>query len=271
MNITCPTWIGRSLGLIFLVIPAPATLRAAEAPRNGGAQIVFMIGEPEYRTDETLPEYFQSELAPLGYQAKFIVAARDGAKQHDFDGLESALSQADLLVLSVRRRAPTPSQLQSVREYLNSGRPLVAIRTASHSFDTRGDSPPGHEQWQGFDETVLGGKYSGHYGDERIRVRVAEEAKDDPLLRGVTSWESSKLYQCELQSADARLLLTGERPNGEQQPVAWTNRFGTGSARILYTSLGIESDFENPAFRRFLRNAIEWALGHGEKNERNNR
>ncbi len=264
MNGMCGSWVGRVFVLLGIVVPAIEPIRAAEEATQGGRRIVFMIGEPEYRTDETLPAYFESDLAEQGYQAKFIVAPRDGPRQHDFDGLESALTEADLLVLSVRRRAPRESELRAVRDYLNAGKPLVAIRTSSHPFDTRGDSPPGRAQWPGFDEEVLGGKYSGHFGEEPVRVHVAEIAKDDPLLRGVRGWESSKLYKCALQSSETRLLLTGERPNGEQQPVAWTNRYGPGSARVFYTSLGVDSDFQDPSFRRLLTNAIQWALGDSD-------
>ena len=264
MNVLCGSWIGRFFILLGILVPAIEAICAEEEGTHNGRRIVFMIGEPEYRTDETLPAYFESDLAEQGYQANFIVAPRDGPRQHNFDGLESVLEEADVVVMSVRRRAPRESELQAVRDYLNAGKPLVAIRTSSHPFDTRGDSPPGHAQWLGFDEEVLGGKYSGHFGDEPVQVQVAEDAKSDPLLRGVRGWESSKLYKCALQSPETRPLLTGERPNGEQQPVAWTNRYGPRSARVFYTSLGVDSDFQDPSFRHLLTNAIQWALEQGE-------
>ncbi len=240
------------------------SLSAAEQDGTEGPQIVFMIGEREYRTATTLREFFRTELAPDGCRATFIVAPDDGAAKHDFPGLEETLPPADLLVLSVRRRAPKQPQLAAVREHLAAGKPLVAIRTASHAFDIRGDSPAGHDQWLGFDEEVLGGKYSGHFGEESVQVQPHNAAADDPLLRGVTAWESTKLYRCELRSPAARLLLVGQRPNGDKEPVAWTSSFGPHGARVFYTSLGVDTDFQQPAFRHLLRNAVQWALAPTE-------
>ena len=54
----------------------------------------------------------------------------------------------NLLVLSVRRRAPTAEQMAIIRQYIEAGKPLVGIRTACHAFDTRGKAPPGHVEWK---------------------------------------------------------------------------------------------------------------------------
>jgi type 1 glutamine amidotransferase len=45
------------------------------------------------------------------------------------------------------------------------------------------------------------------------------------------------------------------------EPVAWTRLFGGKKARIFYTSLGAPEDFTSADFRRFLSNAVTWALG----------
>ena len=47
----------------------------------------------------------------------------------------------------------------------------------------------------------------------------------------------------------------------ELQPVAWTNTPTSGN-RVFCTSLGHMKDFETPAFRLVLLNAIHWALEH---------
>ena len=46
---------------------------------------------------------------------------------HDFPGA-AALNDADLLVLSVRRRAPKAEQMALIRRYLELGKPLVGIQ-----------------------------------------------------------------------------------------------------------------------------------------------
>ena len=50
----------------------------------------------------------------------------------------------------------------------------------------------------------------------------------------------------------------GTIPGHPPEPVAWINL--KGNARIFYTSLGHPGDFDNPSFRRLLRNAVLWAL-----------
>ena len=71
------------------------------------------------------------------------MAIADPKTPHDFPGA-LALDDADLLVLSVRRRAPKADEMALIRRYIEAGKPLVGIRTACHAFDTRGKAPPGH-------------------------------------------------------------------------------------------------------------------------------
>ena len=247
-----------TLGLINTGIVG---LRASLADAVPKPHLVFMIGEREYGTKDTLPEFFERDLQPLGFRATFVNAPSSGADKNNFKGLDRALPDADLLVISVRRRAPVKAQLDAVRHHLQSGKPVIAIRTASHAFDTRGNAPEGHAEWRGFDREVLGGNYTGHYGSEPCRIAVADSGKDHPLLSGVTLGNSSKLYKDEVTSSDAVLLLTASLANGETEPVAWVNQYGPNDARVFYTSLGLRDDFEQPGFRRLLRNAVQWGLG----------
>ena len=86
----------------------------------------------EYNTAQTLPAFAETDLKPLGYRITII--RDEDADKNNFPGLIPALRQADLLFLSVRRRTPPIAQLDAVRAYLASGRPLAGIRTACHSF-----------------------------------------------------------------------------------------------------------------------------------------
>ena len=67
--------------------------------------ILFLIGESEYQTEETLPAFARAELEPLGFETTFIAPSKDNPNH--FPGLE-ALKQADLLFLSVRRCPSVP-------------------------------------------------------------------------------------------------------------------------------------------------------------------
>jgi putative membrane-bound dehydrogenase-like protein len=219
---------------------------------------VFVIGEDEYESERTLPAFAIKELEPLGIRCTMAIASPKAP--HDFPGT-AALDDADLLVLSVRRRAPRADEMARIRRYVESGKPVVGIRTACHAFDTRGKAPPWHAEWTSFDPDVLGGHYTGHYANEiKPEVSLAGGEQSSAILRGVEGpfIGQGSLYKTSPLARTAVPLLWGRIPGHPAEPVAWVNR--KTSARIFFTSLGHPSDFETPAFRRLLRNAILWAL-----------
>ena len=239
---------------------APSILSAdlcGDAPKP---HIAFLIGEDEYKTEITLPEFAKKQLEPRGVRCTFVFA--DAKDKNSFPGIDK-LKDADLVVLSVRRRVPPTDQLAVVREYLESGKPLVGIRTASHAFSLH-EKPDG---WPGFDKEVLGGDYRMHYDNAPDKgpatvMSIVEGASKNPILTGIPAEFSSKshLYKNKALAKDATPLLRGRiGPNGNETDfVAWTHVFKGG--RIFYTSLGYIDDFKEEPFRRLLTNGIFWAL-----------
>jgi type 1 glutamine amidotransferase len=228
--------------------------------------IVFMIGEDEYHTWETLPEFARRELESRGYRITTI--QQDRTDKNNFPGLVDALRSADLLFVSVRRRTPPIDQLNAVRAHLAAGKPLVGIRTACHAFALRPTDPPaGPRQgvWQAFDPEVLGGHYTNHHPEgPRTTVTVAPGAGGHQILEGIVVAKLSgagSLYKVSPLEPDTTPLLIGAIPDQSPEPIAWTHRFGEKHARVFFTSLGHPDDFTNPEFRRLLVNAINWALG----------
>jgi type 1 glutamine amidotransferase/nicotinamidase-related amidase len=245
----CPTIVSTSL----TGQPAFVFDKTENRPRA-----VFVIGEDEYKTDETLPAFAKAELEPRGIRCTFVHADKNNL--HDFPQME-ALKVADVMVLSVRRRAPKAEQLALVRDYLASGKPLVGIRTASHSFDARGKHPEGHAEWKTFDPDVLGGNYVGHHANDSYpQITLAGGAEKNPLLAGVTLpfISQGSLYKVSPLASNATPLLTGTIKDFSPEPVAWTNQ--AGKSRVFYTSLGHPDDFDQPGFRRLMINATFWAL-----------
>ena len=99
---------------------------------------VFLIGEDEYKTETTLPAFAAKELEPRGVRCTFVIADPEGAAR--FPGRRGF----------ERRRSPGPErpppgptaeQMAIIRKYIDSGKPLVGIRTACHAFDARGKAP----------------------------------------------------------------------------------------------------------------------------------
>jgi putative heme-binding domain-containing protein len=224
---------------------------------------VFLIGDDEYKTEKTLPAFASAELEPLGVRCTFVIA--DPRTPHDFKGIE-ALEDADLMIVSTRRRAPTAHQMSLIHKYVDSGKPVVGIRTASHAFHANGKAPAGHAEWRTFDPDVLGGHYTGHHANELLpTVTVAKGAEGHPILSGVSTpfHGHGSLYKTSPLAASTRALLMGQISNAQgssppAEPVAWVNLIG--STKVFYTSLGHPGDFDDSSFRRLLRNAVFWAL-----------
>jgi type 1 glutamine amidotransferase len=229
---------------------------------------VLMIGEDEYHTWETLPDFAKTELEPRGFIVTVIL--EDPAHKHHFPGLIESLAKADLLILSTRRRLPPKDQLDAVRGYLDAGKPLVALRTACHAFApplTKGKpkaDPTAGASWIEFDADVLGGHYTGHHGPgPKVAVTLAPNAEQSPLLQNVDASKligNGSLYKVSPIGPSCTALLVGTLPEKPTEPLAWTHLYGPSKARIFYTSLGHPDDFKEPPFRQLLLNAIAWAV-----------
>ncbi len=225
--------------------------------------VVLVIGEDEYETNKTLPAFAARHLGK-DFRVS-TVFARD-TSPHDFPGME-VLDEADLMLVSVRRRGLKPEQMAAVHRFVQAGKAVVGIRTASHAFSPAKDVVRGGAaDWPKFDHDVLGGNYHGHYAGKgaaktQTFVRVAEAAKQNPLVAGLPAGEwavPSWLYKTSPLAPGATVLLTGRVNNQPPEPVAWTFTRRDGG-RTFYTSLGHPDDFAMPEFQRLLRNGIYWA------------
>ncbi|MEC9091936.1 MAG: ThuA domain-containing protein, partial [Planctomycetota bacterium] len=215
---------------------------------------VVICAESIYSTEITLKTFSENVLQrQLGFQTTLLTAAKG---EHEIPGLEKAVGSADLVILSIRRRSLPAKQLETVRRHLELGKPIVAIRTSSHAFDTKGNHPEGHAEWQDFDSKVLGCDYTGHYPNQVSSAITV--GKDHAILTNVKITQSAgSLYKSKPLGPHCTVLLYGKIENHDAEPIAWTNQYR--DSRIFYTSLGHKTDFENPGFTTLLENGIRWA------------
>jgi type 1 glutamine amidotransferase len=242
---------------------APFRFKGDERP-----YVVLVAGGNEYHADETMPN-LAHELTDRWGCATDVLLGRGKDKTYDIPGL-AALERADLLVLNLRRRALWPEQMDHVRNYVKAGKPLVALRTASHGFEAGDKAPAELAQWPKFDIEVLGCDYQGH-GPDGTEVAISSGAAGHAILAGIepAAWRSSSsLYRSSPVDKTATILLVGTDKEGRKEPVAWTRMHSASPAspehrvsRVFYTSLGHRDDFAQPQFRRLLVNAIGWGLG----------
>ncbi|MBT6919710.1 MAG: hypothetical protein HN985_08305 [Planctomycetaceae bacterium] len=223
--------------------------------------IVFLIAEKEYQTEKTLPDFCEQYV----HHGRVSFVYADPHEPNKLIGSE-AVDTADLLFVSVRRRTLPPQQLNRIRRYVQSGKPVIGIRTASHAFCLRKQEPEdGFAAWPGFDKTVFGGNYTNHYKNALIatiqRVNPSSTVAE-PLLSGIKELSCASggsLYCVSPLEEKSDVILEGVVEGHAPEPVAWTFRRADGG-KSFYTSLGHIDDFHGPILPPLLLNAIEWCL-----------
>jgi len=246
----------RRFALVFCAI---STSALADAPKP---HVVMLIAEREYQTDQTLP-VFAKQFLDESYRTTFVSADPDDPNRLvDI----AAVKSADVLMVSVRRRTLTEDQLDVVRGYITSGKPVIGIRTASHAFSLRNAEPPeGRAGWPEFDAEVFGGNYSNHHGNSLKVIVTREKPSAEPtrLLRGLESTApfiaGGSLYVVSPLAGGTQVLFTGRVEGKPPEPVAWTYQRADGG-KSFYTSLGHVDDFRGEVLPKLLVNAIAWCL-----------
>ncbi len=228
-------------------------LFAAEKPL-----VAVMVSDDHYHADTLLPPLVE-KLAQENHWNIVVLHGKGTSNFPDIDVLE----KADTLVVFVRRLTLPKDQLATLKKYVESGRGLVALRTACHGFTLRNKpAPDGCENWSEFDADVLGGNYHDHGKDPLgSDIQNVESKLDSPILKDVKPdrWHSiGSLYWTAPIKDDTTLYQTGSSPEGKDVPVTWTRLHG--KTRVAFTALGHPKDYEVEAFQKLLRNLIAWSL-----------
>lgn len=257
-----------------------------------GKHIVFVTGDDEYRSEESMPMLAKILADHHGFTCTVLFAINpktgeiDPSTPNNIPGLE-ALDHADLMVTLMRFRDLPKEQFQHILDYANSGKPMIGLRTATHSFQFPRSSEFSKWSWNsstgGFGRMVLGETWISHYGAherESTRGIIAPGRENDPIVRGVKNiWAESDVYGIKKLSGDSQPLILGQPLAGMHPtdppvaskppvPVAWTKTY-TGTegkaSRVFTTTMGQSDDFKNEGVRRLVINACYWAMGMEDK------
>lgn len=258
-----------------------------------GKHIVFVSGDEEYRSEESLPQLAKILSAHHGFRCTvlFAIDKTDGQTINpgvvdNIPGLE-ALQTADLMVIFTRFRNLPDEQMKHVDAYVKSGKPIVGLRTATHAFNLKNSAYPEYH-WSnkegGFGRTILGETWVAHHGahgKEGTRGRIAPGQENHPILKGIKDGEifgTTDVYTVKLPlPGDSKPLVLGEvtetlkpdskavegKKNAPMMPVAWTKTYTRGmkTGRVFTTTMGASQDLEFEATRRLIVNGCLWALG----------
>ncbi len=293
-------WKGFLAGLVCLMTGLVSAepwivFEGAQGPGKG-KHIVFVTGDEEYRSEESMPMLAKILATQHGFKCTVLFAINKENGQIDpttvdnIPGLE-ALDTADLMVMFLRFRELPDDQMKRILDYTNSGKPIVGLRTSTHAFNyaKRKDSPYAKYSYQdktfegGYGRQVFGETWINHYGvhqQESTRGLIAPGMETHPIVKGVQDiWGPSDVYELTTLAGDCKPLILGQvlagmnstdKPNPDKKlvPVAWTKSYtGTAgkAARVFATTMGHGDDFKNEGFRRLMVNACYWAMGLEDK------
>lgn len=308
MSVASPLLASRRWMAAFLVLLTAVPAGAGEpwielegsAGPGKGKHVVLVSGDEEYRSEEALPQLAQILSKRHGFHCTvlFAIDPKDGTINpnctDNIPGLE-ALQKAELLILFTRMRKLPPEQMKWIDEYVQSGRPILGMRTATHAFQIPADSPYARYSWDskqwngGFGRQVLGETWidhHGHHGKQSTRGLIAPGAAEHPILRGIRDgaiWGPTDVYRVRLLlPGDSQALVLGQvlqgmqpsdppvkgKQNEPMMPVAWVKSY-TGSAgktaRVFTTTMGAAPDLLSAGLCRLLVNASYWCLGMEDK------
>ncbi|MEY2597929.1 MAG: hypothetical protein RLZZ142_188 [Verrucomicrobiota bacterium] len=192
-----------SSGTVGLAAGAPVVFEGKEGPGKG-KQVVFVTGDDEYHSEEGMPLLARILAERHGFRTTVLFAinpstgAIEAGEKKNIPGLE-VLRSADLMVMFTRFRALEDAQMKEIVDYLDSGRPVMGLRTATHAFAYPKDStsPYAKYSWNfqgegfegGFGRQVLGETWINHHGKhgtQSTRGVIAPGAEGNPILRGIT-------------------------------------------------------------------------------------
>ena len=261
-----------------------------------GKSIVLISGDEEYRSEEALPQLAKILSKRHGFTCTVLFAIdKDGAidpnTNDNIPGLE-ALRTADLMVIATRFRNLPDDQMKEIVDYVESGRPVIGMRTATHAFNiTDPKSKYAKYSWNskdpegGFGRQVLGETWISHHGDhgkQSTRGILADGDSKHPITRGIKDgdiWGPSDVYGVRMPlPGDTQPIVRGQvvadmtpegkplegKKNEPMMPVAWTKTYKAENgktARVFTTTMGAATDLSNEGMRRLLVNACYWAAG----------
>lgn len=201
-----------------------------------GKNIVLVTGDEEYRSEEAMPQLAKILTNHHGFNCT-VLFAQDPEKLGMIDpnysfnipGLEK-LADADLMVLFTRFRALPNEQMQHIDNYLSAGKPVIAIRTATHAFNFKdtthqyrhyGFNYKGDKtDWQlGFGKLVLGEtwyKHHGHHKHQSTRGIIAAGAENHPIINGIESgaiWGPTDVYGIRMPMPNTQAIILGQSIN----------------------------------------------------------
>jgi len=216
----------------------------------GSVRILVITGGHGYKTEQ-----FNQMLTSLGpgmtYQIAELPEAYEMFKPEN-------RKDYDVLVFYHMWQTITEDQKNIFIECIREGKPVVALHHSICAFDDW------TEYWN-----IIGGKYfhksttfkgreyapSSYIHDLHFDVEIS--GKKHPVTRGLENFPIfDETYKGYYVAEDVTPLLTTDEPSSTPI-IGWAKKYGKSRIVVLQSGHDIPT-FENPDFRKLLKQAIEW-------------
>ena len=262
---------------------------------GNGKTIVLVSGDEEYRSEEVVVQLGRILAAHHGFDCTVLFAINpqtgeiDPIVLNNIPGLE-ALQKADAALFFLRFRDLPDDQMRHIDTYLQSGKPVIGVRTSTHAFRIQSGTYQHYSyeyngdkmDWQqGFGRKILGETWIDHHGDhgkEATRGVIVPAQKEHPIVRGCGDmFGPTDVYRVRLPlPEDSMPLILGavlegmkaaDKPvenakNQPMMPIAWLKSYhvekdGQNVTGKAFTStIGSSEDFASAGVRRMFVNAV---------------
>jgi Trehalose utilisation len=311
----CPVIMWRMAGALLIAIfiqsgafavagehpvqESPLWLTYPGGPGPGqGKHIILIAADQEYRSEHSLPMLARLLSKHHGFDCTVLFSLNennevdptkkirweDKSAVHNIPGLEY-LKKCDLVILFSRLISLPPDQMTHIYDYLDSGKPIIGIRTANHGFLGFEYKKDGKKI--DFGEDVLGGAFRSHHGrwqQDSTRGMIVDANRQHPILAGVSDiWGQSDVYRTYKEGGqlreDCTPLVEGQPLMGRKHddavnpeliplPVAWVKPW-TGNkghtTRVFHVTMGSAQDYKSAGLRRLTVNAAYWCMQMEDK------
>src|SRR5262245_5929651 len=204
--------------LTALTLAAAADAQTLQFPGGKGPgkgkHIVFLAGDEEYRSEESLPQLARILSQRHGFKCTVVFSINkqtgeiDPNTQDNEPGID-VLKDADLCMTSLRFRKWPEEQMKYFAEYYDAGKPFIGLRTSTHEF--QGVKAP-YDRYNKFGKDVYGEQWVSHWAShkkEATRGVIEPGAEKDALLKGVADiFGDTDVYEA-YPPADAKILVRG--------------------------------------------------------------
>lgn len=243
--------------VLFLILTSLLKLSAAEPPA-GQIRILVITGGHDYQKDQ-----FNLMLASLDRNISYQVAELPAS--YDMF-LPLNRDKYDVLVFYHMWQEITEEQAKSFSECIRNGKPLVVLHHSICAFD----------DWPEY-ISIIGGKYfhkptvingkeypaCSYIHDVHFKVKIAD--KGHPVTAGLSDFDIfDETYKGYYVEPDVSPLLTTDELSSNPV-IGWAKKYG--KARVITLQSGHDvPTFENPVFRKLLKQSIEWVYNSGRNN-----